>query len=246
MATAIWAFVGHVTERQLDGFEVRASDGSIGTIDKATYDVGASYIVVDTGPWIFAKRVLLPAGVIQRVERDAGVVHVGRSREEIRSAPEFEGGSVTAAYRDRLGRHYSGHETGTRKVSGRSGGAKQRESRGRSDADERRRDELYEDAKRLGIKGRSKMNKRELARAVARAEGAGASTGSKGRKANPIEVQKFLDGVRYPTRRGDLLREAKSSGASAEVRSTLERLPDKRYGAPTDVSEAIGELSPRA
>jgi uncharacterized protein DUF2795 len=59
-------------------------------------------------------------------------------------------------------------------------------------------------------------------------------------------VQKFLDGVRYPTRRGDLLREAKSSGASAEVRSTLERLPDKRYGAPTDVSEAIGELSPRA
>ena len=246
MATAIWAFVGHVTERQLDGFEVRASDGSIGTVDKATYDVGASYVVVDTGPWIFAKRVLLPAGVIQRVERDAGVIHVGRSSEEIRSAPEFEGGSVTAAYRDRLGRHYSGHETGTRQVSGRSGGAKQRESRGRSDADERTRDELYEDAKRLGIKGRSKMNKRELARAVARAEGAGASTGSKGRKANPIEVQKFLDGVRYPTRRGDLLREAKSSGASAEVRSTLERLPDKRYGAPTDVSEAIGELSPRA
>jgi len=245
MATAIWAFVGHVTERQLDGFEVRASDGSIGTVDKATYDVGASYIVVDTGPWIFAKRVLLPAGVIQRVERDAGVVHVGRSREEIRSAPEFEGGSMTTAYRDQLGRYYGGHETGTRQVSGRSGGAKQRESRGRSDADERTRDELYEDAKRLGIKGRSKMNKRELGRAVARAEGAKASTGSRGRKANPIEVQKFLDGVRYPTRRGDLLREAKSSGASAEVRSTLERLPDKRYGAPTDVSEAIGELSPR-
>jgi hypothetical protein len=246
MATAIWAFVGHVTERQLDGFEVRASDGSIGTVDKATYDVGASYIVVDTGPWIFAKRVLLPAGVIQRVEQDAGVVHVGRSRGEIRSAPEFEGGSMTTAYRDQLGRYYGRHETGTRQVSGRSGGAKQRESRGRSDADKRTRDELYEEAKRLGIRGRSKMNKRELARAVARAEGAGASTGSKGRKANPIEVQKFLDGVRYPTRRGDLLREARSSGASAEVRSTLERLPDKRYGAPTDVSEAIGELSPRA
>lgn len=36
MATAIWAFVGNVTERQLDGFEVRASDGSIGTVDKAS------------------------------------------------------------------------------------------------------------------------------------------------------------------------------------------------------------------
>lgn len=242
MAIAIWAFVGNVTERQLEGFEVRASDGSIGTVDKATYDVGASYIVVDTGPWIFAKRVLLPAGVIQRVERDAGVVHVGRSKEEIRSAPEFEGGSMTTAYRDQLGRHYGGHEAGTRPESARSG-AKQRERRGRSHADERTRDELYEEAKRLGIRGRSKMNKHELARAVARAEGAKASTRSKGKKANPVEVQKFLDGVRYPTRRGDLLREAKSSGASAEVRSTLERLPNKRYGAPTDVSEAIGELS---
>jgi hypothetical protein len=244
MATAIWAFVGHVTERQLDGFEVRASDGSIGTVDKATHDVGGSYIVVDTGPWIFAKRVLLPAGVIVRVERDAGIVHVGRSREEIRSAPEFEGGSVTTAYRDRLGRYYGGRAEAMRPESARSGG-RRRESRGRSGAYERTRDELYKEAKRLGIKGRSKMNKRELARAVASAEGAKASTGSKAKQASPIEVQKFLDGVRYPTRRGDLLREARSSGASAQVRSTLERLPDKRFGAPTDVSEAIGELSRR-
>ena len=244
MATAIWAFVGNVNQRQLEGFEVRASDGSIGTVDKATYEVGASYIVVDTGPWIFAKRVLLPAGVILRVERDAGVVHVGRSREEIRSAPEFEGGSPTTEYRDQLGRYYGGHDAGTRPESARSGGSR-RESRGRSGVDERTRDELYEEAKRLGIEGRSKMNKRELARAVARAEGAKASGGSKAKKASPIEVQKFLDGVRYPTRRGDLLREAKGSGASADVRATLERLPDKRFEAPTDVSEAIGALSRR-
>jgi len=245
MATAIWAFVGNVTERQLDGFEVRASDGSIGTVDKATYEVDASYIVVDTGPWIFAKRVLLPAGVIQRVERDAGIVHVGRSKDEIRSAPEFEGGSVTNAYRDRLGRYYGGGADATPPASARSGG-KQVAGRDRHAPDERTRDELYEQAKRLGIEGRSKMNKRELARAVARAEGAKASSGSKAAKANPIEVQRFLDGVRYPTRKGDLLQEAKSSGASAEVRSTLERLPDKRFEAPTEVSEAIGKLSRRA
>lgn len=242
MRTAIWAFVGDVTERQLDGFEVRASDGSIGTVDKATYEVDASYIVVDTGPWIFGKRVLLPAGVIQRVERDAGIVHVGRSREEIRSAPEFQGGSVTDAYRDRLGRYYAGGADATPQGSARSGG-RRRASRDRNAGDERTRDELYEQAKRLGIEGRSKMNKRELARAVARAEGAKASSGSKATKANPVEVQKFLDGVSYPTRRGELLREAKSSGASADVRLTLERLPDKRFEAPTEVSEAIGKLS---
>lgn len=152
---------------------------------------------------------------------------------------------MTNAYRDRLGRYYGGGADATPPASARSGG-KQLAGRDRNAADERTRDELYEQAKRLGIEGRSKMNKRELARAVARAEGAKASSGSKAAKANPIEVQRFLDGVRYPTRKGDLLQEAKSSGASAEVRSTLERLPDKRFEAPTEVSEAIGKLSRRA
>ena len=37
-------------------YDVEAIDGSIGKIDEATYDAGAAYIVVDTGPWIFGKR----------------------------------------------------------------------------------------------------------------------------------------------------------------------------------------------
>jgi hypothetical protein len=32
------------------GFEVSATDGTIGKVDQATYDAGASYLVVDTGP----------------------------------------------------------------------------------------------------------------------------------------------------------------------------------------------------
>jgi hypothetical protein len=36
----------------LAGFVVEATDASIGTVKKATYDVGSSYLVVDTGPWI--------------------------------------------------------------------------------------------------------------------------------------------------------------------------------------------------
>ena len=43
------------------GYEVHATDGHIGKVDEATYDVGASQIVVDTGPWIFGRKVLLPA-----------------------------------------------------------------------------------------------------------------------------------------------------------------------------------------
>ena len=275
----IWAFPGSVSDRQLDGFEVRAPDGTIGTIDKATYEVDASYIVVDTGPWIFGKRVLLPAGVIQRVERDAGIVYVGRTRDEIRSAPEFEAGQITDAYRQRLGAHYgaetsagrpAGRRTqsarqrgGTRGTRGRSASAGQStrqrgrsasakqptgrrgRARGRTDAEGPTKEELYNEAKRLGIEGRSKMNKRGLAQAVSRAKSRQTAGSSKARKASPVDVQKFLDGVSYPTRKGDLLREAQKSRASAKVRSTLERLPDKRFKAPTEVSEAIGRLSAR-
>ena len=50
----------------LTGFSVEATDGGIGKIDEATYDTSRSYIVVDTGPWIFGKKVMLPAGVIKQ------------------------------------------------------------------------------------------------------------------------------------------------------------------------------------
>ncbi len=52
----------------LNGFKVEALDGEIGSIDEKSNDVGSSYLVVDTGPWIFGKKVLLPAGVIDRVD----------------------------------------------------------------------------------------------------------------------------------------------------------------------------------
>ncbi len=74
----------------LTGFEVTASDGDIGKVDEATYDVGASYIVVDTGPWIFGKKVMLPASVVDRVDTDARKVWVNRTKDEIKNAPEFD------------------------------------------------------------------------------------------------------------------------------------------------------------
>ena len=56
------------THADISGFGVEAVDGSIGKVDAATYDVGRSYIVVDTGPWIFGKKVLLPAGVVRGID----------------------------------------------------------------------------------------------------------------------------------------------------------------------------------
>ncbi len=91
----------------LSGFAVEALDGSIGTIDEATYDVGSSYIVVDTGPWIFGKKVMLPAGVIDRIDLDDETVWANRSKDEIKAAPEYdETVHADDRYREELSSYY--------------------------------------------------------------------------------------------------------------------------------------------
>jgi hypothetical protein len=113
-------------------------------------------------------------------------------------------------------------------------------------ASERTRDDLYQRTKKLDIKGRSKMNKAQLAAAVERGGGAQTATPPRSRGgavASPIEVQRFLDGVGYPTRKAELIREAERRGASRDVRATLERIRDEKFDSPADVSEAIGRLA---
>src|SRR5688572_3551973 len=74
----------------LVGYDVEATDGSIGNIDEATTDAASSYLVVDTGFWIFGKKRLIPAGVISAVDHDSKKVHVGMTKEQIKSAPDYD------------------------------------------------------------------------------------------------------------------------------------------------------------
>ena len=66
-------------DTDISGFEVEATDGSIGKVDEATYETGRSYLVVDTGPWIFGKKVMLPAGVVQGIDEPQQKVFVDRT-----------------------------------------------------------------------------------------------------------------------------------------------------------------------
>jgi hypothetical protein len=95
------------TTSDLTGLHVEALDGGIGKIDEASYDVGAGYIVVDTGPWIFGKKVVLPAGVVDRVDRDDEKVYVARTKDQIKNAPEFDENTYRdPVYRNTLGDYY--------------------------------------------------------------------------------------------------------------------------------------------
>ena len=111
----IWAYprgsarLTSIEGADLVGYSVEALDGGIGKVDEATLELGSGYLVVDTGPWIFGKKVVLPAGIIDDVDVEQEAVYVHRSKEQIKSAPELgDSGLQEEGYRDRLGAHY-GH-----------------------------------------------------------------------------------------------------------------------------------------
>ena len=112
MQTDVWTYrdtaLGATTSgTDVIGYGVEALDGSIGKIDEATYDAGAAYIVVDTGPWIFGKKVMLPAGVIRSADHEEEKVFVNRTKDQIKDAPEFDEDAYRdESYRSGLGDYY--------------------------------------------------------------------------------------------------------------------------------------------
>ena len=117
MGSDLWTYPDNVGRLDLTGFEVEAQDGSIGKVDEATQDVGESYVVVDTGVWIFGKKVLLPAGLIDRIDRDEEKVWVNRTKDEIKDAPEFDKDNYRSdEYRSAVGGYYGSRDTAERET----------------------------------------------------------------------------------------------------------------------------------
>ena len=74
----------------LVGYEVVALDGKVGSVDEVSNAVDDAHFVVDTGFWIFGKKRLMPAGVVQTIDVDERQVHVGMTKEQIKSAPDWQ------------------------------------------------------------------------------------------------------------------------------------------------------------
>lgn len=116
----IWTFHDETLgQRNLAGLSVEAIDGSIGKVDDATNEAGGSFLVVDTGPWIFGKKVMLPAGVVSRVDLDTETVFVNRTKDQIKDSPEYDEDSYRDEanrdrYRQDLGSYYGAGGPGYR------------------------------------------------------------------------------------------------------------------------------------
>lgn len=60
-------------------------------------------------------------------------------------------------------------------------------------------------------------------------------------KLSAAELQQCLKGTDYPADRSELIQVAKDNEAPQNVMDFLERIPDKEYETPVDVSKELGE-----
>ncbi|MFD5721562.1 PRC-barrel domain containing protein [Streptomyces sp. NPDC127036] len=116
MSDNIWGYQptsGYTAGSDLTGYKVEATDGSIGKVDKHSDDVASSFLVVDTGVWIFGKHVMIPAGTVKSVDLDEHKIYVDLSKSQIKDAPEFDQDKHIgdADYHERVGGYYTGLRT---------------------------------------------------------------------------------------------------------------------------------------
>jgi hypothetical protein len=98
---------GYAEGTDLTGYKIAAVDGDIGKVGEATDQSGTAALVVDTGPWIFGRTVILPAGVIERIDHDDKKVYVDRTKDQIKDAPEYNPDTgVDDDYRSRISGYY--------------------------------------------------------------------------------------------------------------------------------------------
>ena len=109
MYAELWTFRKDVVPtHEIVGYEVEARDGKIGKIDEMTDEVGRAAVVVDTGPWILGRKVVIPAGAIERIDLNEKKVDVSMTKDQIKNSPEFdhERGWRDDEYRTRLDAYY--------------------------------------------------------------------------------------------------------------------------------------------
>ncbi|MFC4059094.1 PRC-barrel domain containing protein [Planomonospora corallina] len=95
-------------DRSLDliGFEVETPDGKVGVVEEESTVAGDSYVVVDAGPWIFERKLMIPAGVVTRIDPGDRKVYVSRTKEEIKASPEPD--EAAGSLHRRLSDYYRG------------------------------------------------------------------------------------------------------------------------------------------
>lgn len=76
----------------LSGFQIQALDDKVGKVHDFYFDDKSwhvRYVIVDTGPWILGKQVLISPSVIEGVDWNAGIMGLNLNREQIENSPDI-------------------------------------------------------------------------------------------------------------------------------------------------------------
>lgn len=106
--TDVWKAVervGRLTD-DMAGYTAEAEDGTLGHVDRVSYS--GNCLFVSTGRFIH-HRYLIPAGVVERVDRENRSLVVAATKEEVENAPAYdrERGLDEQSQRE-IGAYYSG------------------------------------------------------------------------------------------------------------------------------------------
>ena len=95
---------------EIEGYHIAASDGDIGhlkdvIVDDSTWQI--QYLVVNTGNWLFQRKVLIPCISLETIRWADRRVHVSMLRTDIKNSPEYNPDApIAREYEQALHDHY--------------------------------------------------------------------------------------------------------------------------------------------
>ncbi|MFC9291744.1 PRC-barrel domain containing protein [Streptomyces sp. NPDC057052] len=95
---SIWSYPpdsGHVEGRDLTGYGVVGTDGTLGHVEREDGHHGMWHLVVDTGVWLFGRSAVVPVGVVTSVDEAERKISVACTVDEVKEAPRFRTDSET-------------------------------------------------------------------------------------------------------------------------------------------------------
>ena len=96
--------------RELKQFMLQAKDGEIGSIEELYFDDkswNVRYLIVNTGSWLFGRRVLLAPIAVKGLEDTELVIRINLTREQIETCPPVDAAKpISRTYETEYYRHF--------------------------------------------------------------------------------------------------------------------------------------------
>lgn len=77
----------------LIGYRINATDEEIGSVNDFYFDDHSwtvRYVVIDTGPWLFGRRLLVATDAIAAIESLGEIMHVKLTKEQVENSPDLD------------------------------------------------------------------------------------------------------------------------------------------------------------